>query len=88
MPVLIGLKAGFEMQEKSSLFNDFQIEVDQHTSCIRMEHSDGMSNDAYFAWDVKQQGYEPIDYENLPSGHGMLFKTIKGMVDYLDSFER
>lgn len=88
MPVLIGLKAGYALQEKSALFNDFQIEVDQNTSCIRMNHSDGMTSDAYFMWDVKQQGYEPIDEENLPKDHGMLFKTIQGMVDYLDSFSR
>lgn len=84
MPVLIGLKAGYALQEKNSsiLSDDWQLEVDQNTSCLKC------SNDAYFMWDVKQQGYEPIDEENLPKGHGMLFKTIQGMADYIDSFSR
>lgn len=94
MPVLIGLKAGYALQEKSSSFNDFVIEVgpgtqpdDHTTSCVRMNHS-GTGDDAYFSWDIKRQGYEPIDEEQLPKGHGILFKTIQGMADYLDSFSR
>lgn len=92
MPILIGIKAGFALKGKrageSSTFDNFEINVDHNTSHLRMlnDHSDEL--DAVFAWNAKQQGYEPVDDENLPKGHGMLFKTIQSMADYLGSFSR
>ena len=91
MPILIGMKAGFDLKEK---VDDFTIQVSDglitNTCILTFEvtsHGD-RRQDVRLRWNVAEQGFEPDDPDNLPSGHGMMFKTIKEVEDYLRTYER
>lgn len=101
MPILIGMKAGWDLKEKSSGFDDFELSIDSdarpegkvpaHEATIKFRHHSGgaglLANaDAFFKWDRKQQAFIPIDEENLPGGKGEPCKTIKDMLNYLESW--
>jgi sRNA-binding regulator protein Hfq len=91
MPILIGMKAGFDLKGDVSLFDDFTLSIDgganARTATLKFQHHSGTSNDAYFEWDIRGQGFKPVDEDNLPKNHGMLFTTVKGIRDYLESFD-
>lgn len=90
MPILIGMKAGWELAGSTTYFGDFTLGVEfengRTAANVKFQHDSGVA-DAYFEWDVQGQGFKPVDEDNLPKDHGMLFTTIKGMRDYLESFD-
>lgn len=101
MPITLGLKAGYILRDHP-LFDDFSIDHEDD-SCVLYMTSSGSKQEenpewgneperdgfvAKFAWDVREQGFTPIDEENLPGGKGDCCKTIAEMRNYLDSFER
>lgn len=87
MPITIGMKAGYALKDHS-LFGDFTLDIDDGAGVLNMLSREDNGNDAVFHWSVEEQGFVPIDEENLPGGRDDCCKTIAAMRDYLDSFER
>lgn len=88
LPITIGMRAGYVLKDHD-LFSNFTLDIEDDTCVLNMLNRDDNGNDAVFHWSVEEQGFVPVDKDNLPDdGRDICCKTIAEMRDYLDSFER